>query len=588
MFQSIANTIQSHRNFFLALAVLGCFTFSPQAIAQEDEQDLGTEVVNVVKPYTPAISDAFKVKQTPVLNTDGSTKKKPVSYQIFSVPVASTFTPAKGKAAGVKKIKAPKSWDNYATLGFGSNTTILAELFSNFEISRTENAGLYFRHNSSQRGIDNLITENKYYDTRIDGAYYSRQRDMSYGFEAGLENQIYNWYGSPFNMDNQEGTREFEDDLNQNYLSGYIGANIAIDDSYFKEAAATVRYMSDGFSSSEINMRVQPEFEFPVSDLNFKVLGDVDYLTGKFEEDILGGEGPTYNFLNTGLSPSLTYIDNDLTANLGVTGYVSLDLNGDETSLNIYPNVNASYNLVDEIVVVYAGLEGGLHQNSYYQFKNENPFVSPTQQIKPTSTLYEGFGGLKGKLSSTIAYNLRGAYSNTNDQVLFVSNDYSPKAGITQPYQNANSFYAVYDNIKTLNVFGELQIEVSENFAIGGQVKFNSYSLDVQEEAWNLPNLDASFFTRFNITEKLYGGGSIFYVGERKSQRSINGIIANSETRTLDSYLDLNANLGYRVSDRLAVFAKGSNLIGKNYDKWLEYPVQGIQVLGGATYKFDW
>ncbi|MFT5907434.1 MAG: outer membrane cobalamin receptor, partial [Saprospiraceae bacterium] len=215
-------------------------------------------------------------------------------------------------------------------------------------------------------------------------------------------------------------------------------------------------------------------------------------------------------------------------------------------------------------------------------------FVSPTQQIKPTSTLYEGFGGLKGKLSSTIAYNLRGAYSNTNDQVLFVSNDYSPKAGITQPYQNANSFYAVYDNIKTLNVFGELQIEVSENFAIGGQVKFNSYSLDVQEEAWNLPNLDASFFTRFNITEKLYGGGSIFYVGERKSQRSINGIIANSETRTLDSYLDLNANLGYRVSDRLAVFAKGSNLIGKNYDKWLEYPVQGIQVLGGATYKFDW
>ncbi|MFT5985248.1 MAG: hypothetical protein ACI825_000740, partial [Planctomycetota bacterium] len=220
MFQSIANTIQSHRNFFLALAVLGCFTFSPQAIAQEDEQDLGTEVVNVVKPYTPAISDAFKVKQTPVLNTDGSTKKKPVSYQIFSVPVASTFTPAKGKAAGVKKIKAPKSWDNYATLGFGSNTTILAELFSNFEISRTENAGLYFRHNSSQRGIDNLITENKYYDTRIDGAYYSRQRDMSYGFEAGLENQIYNWYGSPFNMDNQEGTREFEDDLNQNYLSG--------------------------------------------------------------------------------------------------------------------------------------------------------------------------------------------------------------------------------------------------------------------------------------------------------------------------------------------------------------------------------
>ena len=588
MFQSIANKIQSHRKLVLVVAGLGCITFSPQAIAQEEEQDLGTEVVNVVKPYTPSISDAFKVKQTPVLNDDGSTDKKPVRYQIFSVPVASTFTPAKGKAAGVKKIKAPKSWDNYATLGFGNNTTILAELFSNFEISRTDNAGVYFRHNSSQRGIDSLLTDNKYYDTRLDGNYYSRQRDMSYGFEAGVEHQVYNWYGSTLNRALPNLTDNFPDDVNQSYLSGYLGANISLDDSYFKKAGATLRYTGDAFSSSEINMRVRPEFEFPVSDLNFKVLGDIDYLTGKFEEDFLGNEGPTYSFLNAGLSPSLVYIDNDLTANLGVKAYVSLDTNGSENNIDIYPNINASYKLVDDIVVVYGGVEGGLHQNTYHQFKNDNPFISPTQLVKPSSTLYEGFGGLKGKLSSVIAYNVRGAYSNTYNQVLFKRNTFNSKNINNQAYQQANSFYAVYDDIKTLNVFGELQVEVSENFALGGQVNFNSYTLDTQEEAWNLPKIDATVFTRFNFTEQLYGGASVFFVGERMAQRSFSGIILNQETVTLDSYLDLNANLGYRVSDRLSIFAKGSNLLGKNYDKWLDYPVQGIQVLGGATYKFDW
>lgn len=590
MFQSIAKSITLYRKLVLAITGLGCITFSPQAIAQEEEQDLGTEVVNVVKPYTPTISDAFKVKQTPVLNDSASTKKRPVQYQIFSVPVASTFTPAKGKAAGVKKLKPLKSWDNYATLGFGNNTTILAELYSNFEISRTDNAGVYFRHNSSQRGIDGLLTDNKYYDTRVDGNYYSRQRDMSYGLEAGIEHQIYNWYGSPFNDNSNLIDVSFLDDVDQTYFSAYAGGSIAVDDSYFKKATATLRYTGDAFSSSEINVRVQPEFEFPIADLNLKVVTDIDYLSGSFEEDFLGNEGPTYSFLNAGLAPSLAYTNNDFTANLGVKGYLWLDGSGDESTVNfdLYPNINASYNLVDDIVVVYGGAEGGLTQNTYYQFKNDNPFISPTQIIKPSSTVYEAFGGLKGKLSSVIAYNLRGSYGNTNDQVLFTSNAFNAKGLNEQPYQQANSFNAVYDDIKSLNVFGELQVEVSEDFKIGGQVNFNSYTLDNQAEAWNLPKVDATVFTRFNITEKLYGGGSVFFVGERQAQRAFSGIIFTTETVALDSYLDLNANLGYRINERLSVFAKGSNLLGKNYDRWIDYPVQGIQALGGATYKFDW
>ncbi len=588
MFQSIAVTIQTHRKLVLGLAIFGCILFSPQAYAQEEEQDLGTEVVNVVKPYTPTISDAFKVKQTPVLNDDGSNAKRPVQYQIFSVPVASTFTPAKGKAAGVKKLKAPKSWDNYATLGFGNNTTILAELFSNFEISRTDNAGVYFRHNSSQRGIDGLLTDNKYYDTRLDGNYYSRQRDMSYGFEAGVEHQINNWYGTPFNTEIVSDVNSFPDDVDQTYLSSYIGANIALDDSYFKKAGATIRYTGDAFSSSEINARVLPEFAFPVSDLNFKVLGDIDFLSGRFEENFFSNEEITYSFLNVGLAPSLVYSNKDFSANFGVKGYLWLDSNAGTTNLHIYPNINASYNLVDDIVVVYGGVEGGLEQNTYYQFKNDNPFISPTQLVRPSNNLYEGFGGLKGKLSSVIAYNLRGSYGNTQNQVLFTSNPFVENQINQQPYQYANSFSAIYDDIKTLNVFAELQVEVSENFALGGQVNFNNYTIDTQAEAWNLPKLDATIFTRFNFTEKLYGGASVFFVGERQAQRSFSSITLASETVVLDSYLDLNANLGYRVSDRLSVFAKGSNLLGKNYDKWIDYPVQGIQVLGGATYKFDW
>ena len=55
----------------------------------------------MVKPYTPTISDAFKVKEVPTLDDEETLTKKEIKYNIFSFPVASTFTPAKGKAAAV-------------------------------------------------------------------------------------------------------------------------------------------------------------------------------------------------------------------------------------------------------------------------------------------------------------------------------------------------------------------------------------------------------------------------------------------------------------------------------------------------------
>ena len=93
-----------------------------------------------------------------------------------------------------------------------------------------------------------------------------------------------------------------------------------------------------------------------------------------------------------------------------------------KTNFYTYPKIEASYRLVDELLIVFGGIDGGLDQNSYYNFIEENPFVSPTLFIQPTSNLYNGFAGLKGKLTNAIAYNIRASYSKENDKTLFNSN----------------------------------------------------------------------------------------------------------------------------------------------------------------------
>lgn len=568
------------------LSFAAILLFNHSLFSQEKELD--TEVVNIVKPYTPTISDAFKVKETPSLNDSITTQKKEVKYSIFSVPVASTFTPTKGKATNVEKVKPVKLYDNYATLGFGNYTSILGEFYSNFEISRTDNAGVFFRHNSSQGDIKDVELDNKYYDTSLDANYTSRQKDATYSLDAGVEHQLYNWYGVPKGFFSEEVIRGI--DPQQNYFSGYVGGSIALSDSYFERAAANLRYLGDSFSSSEFNISLKPEFSFPLESINLKVDGDIDYLSGSFNRNFANTSKIKYSYLNAGIAPSISFVNEDLSVSLGVAAYVSLDSENSDTEFSLYPRLNASFRLMDETVIVYGGVEGGLEQNSYYNFMEENPFISPTLNIMPTKKVYEGFGGVKGKLSNSVAYNLRASYGKDENKALFQANPYKVAEPSYKAYEHGNSFNVVYDDVNTLGVFGELQVEVSEMFSLGINANYYNYSTDTQNKAWNLPDLKASIFSNFNITEQLYGGASLFFVGERKDLLQTNYIFNNPEPVevTLKGYVDANVHFGYRFTDRLSVFVKGSNLFGDNYKKWMNYPVQGIQGLAGVTYKFDW
>lgn len=474
-------------------------------------------------------------------------------------------------------------YDNYATLGFGNYTSILGELYSNFEISRTDNAGFFFRHNSSQGDIKGVKLDNHYYDTSLDANYTSRQRDVTYRLDAGVEHQLFNWYGVPTGYYSDEDLARI--DTKQNYLSGYVGGSIALDDSFFDKAAASIRYTGDSFSSSELNAKLKPEFSFPLENVTFKLDGDLDYLLGSFDRDYSNSTDIKYSYLNVGLAPSINFVNNDLSVSLGVAGYVSLDTENSDTNFSLYPKVNVSYRLLDETVIAYGGAEGGIKQNTYYDFKEENPFVSPTLNIAPTKKLYEAFGGIKGKLSNAFAYNARVSYGKDENSALFQSNDINFTTSQNEGYHYGNSFNVVYDDINTLAFFGEVKVDVSGQFSVGVNANYYSYSTDVQSEAWNLPSLKASVFSNFNITEKLYGSASLFYVGERKDVSNAGFI---GEEITLDGFVDANLSFGYRFTDRLSAFVKGSNLFGDNYKKWMNYPVQGIQGLAGVTYKFDW
>lgn len=568
------------------------FQFS---FAQKKDENIGTEVVNVVKPYTPTISDAFKVKETPVLDDEGNTKKETIKYNIFSFPVASTFTPSKGKAEGVEKEEQVHLFNNYATFGGGNYGVFNAELFVNQDLGANDYVGGMFRHLSSQGGIKDVELDDSFYDTSIDLTYGIREKDLSWNVDLGYQNQIYNWYGLPAGfgsslIPNDRAVLIEGINPQQSYNNIYLGSKIELEGSVVKEASVKFNHFSDIFGSSENRFYVKPSFEFDINETAIKTNVIVDYLAGSFEKNYWNTNvNPVkYGFTNFGIAPSFAMQGDDWILNIGLGLFYSMDLENDNNSFLIYPKIDVSYKVVGDLMIFYAGAIGDLEQNTYSDFVNNNPFLSPTLNIMPTDKQYDIFAGLKGKLTNTVGYNLRASYVNERNKALFKSNDYNENS-TNEAYAFGNSFQLVYDDTKTVSFYGELKADISDVVTFGVNGTFSSYTNEFQREAWNLPAVKLNANIDFNITKKWYAGVNVFYVGERKDQKlnmQLSTLIDQGPV-TLGSYFDLNAHLGFKYSDRLTAFLRANNITNKAYQKWLDYPVQGFQVVLGANYKFD-
>ena len=559
--------------------------FSNIISAQKKDENIGTEVVNVVKPYTPTISDAFKVKETPSLEDEETSKKENIQYNIFSFPVASTFTPSKGKAANVDKSAQEKIFSNYLTLAAGNYGTVNAELFVTENISNTDYFGGMLRHNSSQGGIKEVVLDDKLFNTALDLTYGSRTRTLSWNADAGYQHQVYNWYGIRPNYFDQAIINAIDEQ--QTYHNLYLGGRLSLGDSFVKESSIKFNRFWDAFGSAENRFVLKPSFQFDIIEEKINVDLIVDYISGSFEKDFSGLNQIDYGFTNFGVQPSIAINKDDLSLNAGVGFFYSAAQESGESKFFIYPQITGSYKVVGDLMIAYAGIEGSLKQNSYKEFVDQNFFVSPTLGIAPTDQKYDIYLGLKGKLANSVSYNVRASYLNEQNKALFKSNGLTTTNASTDGYIFGNSFGVVYDHVKTIGFFGELKADFSKNVSFGINGTFNSFSTDVEKDAWNLPELNVASTLDVTITPKWYAGLKFFFVGEREEQFADASQPEGFQNFTLKSYFDLNAHIGYKHNERLTFFLKGNNLANQDYQRWLYFPVQGIQVMAGASYKFD-
>ncbi len=551
---------------------------TPQSRSQDT---IDTQVVNIVKPYTPKISDAFKLKQTPRMGVS-DTPQKSVKYTIFSIPVASTFTPAKGTSVRLDKLKKEKLFQNYASLGYGNYGTILGNLYLNHRLGRGERIGGYIEHHSSQGGIDGLQFEDGFSNSSAQINYVKSLKAFVWNTDAAFQRQAVNWYGLPF-----ETTLAL--DPKQVYSTIELGSDVQFTKGVLRSGDIHLRRFSDAYDSQEYHLTGETNFQFDVLDSPINSSIKVDYLKGSFAKNYNGLDTQNYGNIQISVAPSYQYVQDDLTVLVGFKAYYLMDSEQNKNDFYIYPNVEASYAVVNSIVVAYAGIKGDLYQNTYYDFAQINPFVSPTLDIRPSSTPYKVFVGTKGKLSQSIGYDVKGSFAREQNKALFRTHSIQ-NFSAPNNYNQGNSFGVVYDDVDVINISGALEIDMGQKLNVRLKGDLYKYTSDAEPTAWNLPEFEASLFLDYQLSDKLSMAANLFYWGSRQDTTNFEGLFIPEPITpnvTLDAFLDANFQVSYEITNQFGAFVKVNNIANNSYNRWNHYPVQGFQILGGVSYKFD-
>ncbi|NVJ86076.1 MAG: TonB-dependent receptor [Algoriphagus sp.] len=249
-------------------------------------------------------------------------------------------------------------------------------------------------------------------------------------------------------------------------------------------------------------------------------------------------------------------------------------IQGKSSDFRIFPVLKASYQFAEEFGF-YGEFSGDVQRKTYYDFVMENPFLGPSAQLLNTINNYKITGGVEGTLQSNFYYRAGIDVSRYNQMHFFVN------------AADTSRFQLVYDDkVSVFNINAELGLKINDLYQVSSQLNLYQYDMNLQEEAWHRPTWQVGINNQFTPMESLLVQANLNFMGGIKARQ----VDANTEqgfrSFNLKTIADLQLKADYQISDRIGIFVEGNNLLNGQNVRWLNYPVRGVQLIGGAWLKF--
>lgn len=515
---------------------------------------------------THIIIDKGKVIQLPEVNRNFENipieapkpSPKNMEYNTEEIPLSLPRLTTKINVAPLKPPPLPELYGNYVKAGIGNYGTPYGEGFFSNRRSEKYSYGLHLKHFSSATGP---VRFSGFSENELSGWFKHFGKTYEFYSRAGYFRNRYNFYG----------------------FSNEVPAK---SDS-IKHVMNTFNAMA-GIKSFNLSSPVQ-------YDLNFNYFNFSDNLKAKENEFLFSGSGSEKiddeRSVEANLMLSISsrkdsvetkrtffqikpaFVMNKekyrLKAGFNIA-YTNDTVNN--SSIHIYPRVHVDVPLVENILIGFAGINGEMEKNTLRSFMQQNPYLESDVPLLHSNKTIELYAGATGTFKG-INYRARLAYQNYKN-LYFFNNSLTDSSRFTILYD--------VDLTSILRIDGDFSYDLTDRFRIGTAFSYFNYDVGLLDQAWHRPKFTYTLSGVYNIKKKIYINTDIYYISGLAGKNFISDKVHN-----LDDIIDLNLRVDYRFTNsNFAAFLELNNILSNKYQRYLYYPVKGINVIGGVAYSF--
>ena len=536
--------------FFLTLFVTNSL------IAQNDTTKIQLNQVEVIKSFEANLEDAQKVSLKSVLPV-----QKPFSptykYDITIVPIELKYPDPQIKPLAMNPDSPFRVSKGYLIAGYGilKNPDVMAGYHT--AKKDTYDAGIHLDYNALDNSNKNPYQKYSNLSADIYGSYMIKENTKLYGGVKFANSNRY-FYHTYLNVSDTFSADASKRTLNMlDVKAGITNAERTKYNINYDLNLALKSINMDNTDARESSIALAGHGE--------KHLGSatVFMLDGRIEQTAMNADS-SISLFTTKLVPSIKNEFGNFIVNVGLN-YI---YDGNKQS-SLFPEVMLSYGIVGPNLQIFLGTTQDYFTNNLRNTATINPWLSTDISSVTNAIRREYFGGVKGQFSF-LNYQIKGGYKQISNQVFLLNNR-----------SDLRYFDKITDDLNVVFLSGNLDFAISDNITLGGWLTQNFFDLDVLENAWHLPNLEANAYTKISFLEnKLNIKGELFF------NDKVDFINKNGEITKSNVLFDLNASVEYKFTEKIGAFVRGINLLDNKYERWYGYPSVGINGMVGISVVF--
>lgn len=546
------------RTYILAGVALTALSLGAQAQTQPNDTTLARTVV-VEQEYNPDIMDAAKVNVLPKVEPP-TAGKRDVEYDATLMPA--THIPAGILQAYPGVEVQPKAQPGYARLGYGNYGNLDVRANYLFTPSPNDRLNLTF----ALDGMDGKL-KLPYNEKKWNSYFFRTKANMDY---------LHAFKNVNLNVAGNFGLSNF------NFMPGFVNSKQKFTSGDFHVGVNSTNKEMPFLFNVETNLMFyerqrHPLFEESNKETIIRTKADV---AGHINDEQLIGLGiamdnVVYNDYTTdenyafenhtdiALNPYYHYQNDNWDIRLGAHADLAF---GFGKKFRAAPDVTATYTFADSYRL-YVQAKGGKLPNDFRRLEVLNPYGQIANQQDATYEQVNAAIGFKASPVTGLWFHLYGGYQNLKNDLVFDTGLWVPIVFLSEACGNTNNVYAGAElsyNYKDIVSFS----------ASGIYRNWDSHENKTIMLAFK-PTLEADFHMDLRPIPAV-----TVSIGYRHIARQ------EVEGNKADPVSNLYLSGSYELFKGIAVYARANNLLNKNYQYYQGCPAEGINFLGGVSFKF--